>query len=103
MELSYEHPNIYQNGRILTDLRPLFSDNADEIEAAVVTHTLRLQFDSLQGRHEICIVLDDTDVRDLAVQCQRAVAKGLTVQKLMSTKAGIPTIVSGGENDVRDF
>lgn len=99
MDLSYEYANLYRRARILTDIRPLFTSNADAIEAAVISYTLRLRFDSSDGEHELSIAMDEGDVRDLIDQCERALTKAKTARDLMVQKAAVPTIVTGERGD----
>lgn len=99
IELSYEYANLYRKGRILTDIRPLFTEEADAIEAAVVSYTLRLRYDDVEGDHELSIAMDEEDVRELSQQCERALKKASTAQDVMKRKVGIPTIVTGERDD----
>ena len=100
IDLSYEHANLLLNARILTDIRPIYSLDATVIEGAVVSHTLRLRYESINGAQELTISLDEADVSQLAEQCERAQTKSLTARELMRSKAEVPTIVSGGNDDV---
>lgn len=100
IDLSYEHANLLLNARILTDIRPIYSLDATVIEGAVVSHTLRLRYESINGAQELTISLDEADVSQMAEQCERAQIKSLTARELMQSKAEVPTIVSGGNDDV---
>jgi len=99
IDLSYEYANLFRTARILTDSRPLFSRDADAIEGAVVSNTLRLRFESVDGAHELSIAMDEGDVRDLAEQCERALKKARTARETMSNRVEIPTIVTGERSD----
>lgn len=99
VDLSYEYANLFRSGKIITDIRPLFSENAAEIEGAVVSHTLRLRFESVDGNHELSIAMDQTDVKDVREQCERAIEKSRTAKKAMSEKAGIATLIVGEVSD----
>ncbi len=94
IDLSYDYANLFRNGRIITDVRPIFTGDALGIEGAVISFTLRLRFDSVDGGHELSIALDQEDIEDLLKQCQRALKKSQTAQGAME-KATIPTIVTG--------
>lgn len=99
IDLSYEYANLYRKGRILTDIRPLFSEDAGTVDGAVVSFTLRIRYDSVDGDHELSIAMDDSDVRELARTCKRALDKARTSQELMSDKLGISTIVTGSDSN----
>lgn len=102
IDLSYDYANLYRRGRILTDIRPLFNEPGDAVEGAVVSFTLRLRYDSVDGDHDISIVMDERDVKQLVEQCQRSLVKATTAQKTMS-KLNVPTFITGERNnDVSD-
>lgn len=99
IDLSYEYANLFLGARILTDIRPIFDNDAAAIEGAVVSYTLRLRFGSSEGHHELNIAMDHSDIKDLAVQCDRAIRKAKTARDLMQDAARIPTVISGGGDD----
>ena len=99
IELAYDYANLLRQTKILTDIRPLFNETADEIEAAVISYTLRLRYDSADGEHELSIALDESDVKTLAVQCARALSKAATAQAMMAEKCNVSVIVSGETDD----
>jgi hypothetical protein len=94
-ELSYDYANLTRHIRILSDIRPLFNEHAESIEGAVISHTLRLQYDSADGEHELSLALDEEDIAKLMRQCERALKKSSAARKLMEEKAGVPTILPG--------
>lgn len=102
LDLAYEYANLFQDARIVTDIRPIFNDVDDEqmeIEAAVVAFTLRLHYDDRQGNHSLSVALDETDVRTLKYQCERALHKAQLAQDRMRDMVGVPTIISGEAHD----
>ncbi|MDZ4818678.1 MAG: hypothetical protein SGJ20_06870 [Planctomycetota bacterium] len=99
IELSYDYANLYQRGKILTDIRPLFTEDADAVRGAVISFTLRLRYDSVDGDHGLSIAMDEDDIRDLASQCERALKKARTARELMHNRANIPTILTGERSD----
>jgi len=98
IDLSYEYANLFRNGRIITDIRPIFTEDASAIQGAVISFTLRLRFDSVDGGHELSIALDQGDVANLMQQCQRALVKSQTARGAMKN-AAIPTIVTGASHN----
>jgi hypothetical protein len=95
LDLSYEYQNLLQGARIVTDIRPVFNADADGIEGAVVSHTLRIRYDNTEGDHSLSIAMDINDIRELERQCKRALKKAETAQALMRERTNIPTIISG--------
>jgi hypothetical protein len=100
LDLSYEHPELLQRARILTDIRPVFNDDATALRGTVISHTLMLRYDDTQGDHVLSLSLDEDDIRLLIQQCERAITKSKTAQNELRSRAGIRTIVPGmQEND----
>ena len=95
IDLSYDYANLYRRARILTDIRPLFSESADSISGTVVSFTLRLRYDSVDGDHDLSLAMDEADVLQLIEQCQRALKKSQTARELMTQRANMPTLLSG--------
>lgn len=92
VELSYDYENLIRSVRILTDIRPLFDINAQNVEAAVVSHTMRVDYTSASGQHEFSAVLDVNDIRQLQKACERALEKSEASRRAMRN---IPTVISG--------
>ena len=95
LDLMYEYENLLQSARVVTDIRPVFSEDASRIEGSVVSHTLRLRYDSTEGDHSISIAMDESDIRELEKQCKRALLKAQTARNLMVEQAKVPTVIPG--------
>ena len=96
IDLSYDHANLVRGMRVLTDVRPVFSEKADGVGAAVVSHTLRVFYTTISGEEEVSLALDQRDLASLRDECTRALNKAKTCQKEFSK---IPIVVPGEEND----
>lgn len=99
LDLSYEYANLFRGARILTDIRPVFSEDCEKIQAAVVSFSLRVAYDSADGDHELIVALDEADVISLVDQCKRALKKAGTAKNFMLSSAKLPTTISGGNED----
>lgn len=95
MELSYDYANLLRNARILTDLRPLFDQEGMEVEGGVVTHTLRIQYSSEDGSHELSLAMDFLDIKRLKNQCERAMTKAQTIHDQFVNDTKKPCLISG--------
>ncbi len=98
-DLSFDHENIYRRARILTEIRPIFDEPAENIEGAVIAHSLRLLYQTTGGPREMTIALDEMDVVQLAEQCDRALRKSDVARRLMIETADVPAIISGEVTD----
>ncbi len=83
LNLAYEHAQLFKRARIMTDIRPVFSDDADTMSGAVVSHTLLLHYDSAKEDRILSLALDETDIRSLQKQCDRALKKSNTARALL--------------------
>lgn len=92
IELSYDSDNLLQRTRILTDVRPLFTEDAQSVDGAIVAHTLRLRYDSAGVDHELSLALDNSDLRRLIQDCERALLKEQTAQDKLCKPARIPSM-----------
>lgn len=99
IELTYDCDNLLQRTRIMTDVRPLFSEDAQNIDGAVVSHTLRIRYDSAGNDREMSLALDDADLMKLIDDCERALLKGRTARSKMCNPGNIPTLPSKDENN----
>lgn len=94
LELSYDYCRIWRNGKVLTDIRPVFNKDGTKINGVVVSYTLRVNFDDAEGCHNVTYALDEADILKLKEECERALIKAKTANAEMS-KAGFPSSIAG--------
>ena len=100
LDISYEYANVLQYSRVMTDVRPIFNEDADEIKGAVVSFTLRMNYYNAGVRKSLSIALDAADLKILSYQCDRALQKAETAKKRLSSKSlGIPSTIAGEVED----
>ena len=97
LDLSYEHSHLWQRARIITDIRPIFDDEAKQIQGTVVSHKFLLRYDDLEGEHLLSFSVDENDIESLIKQCERALRKAQTAKIQLEEKAGIKTLIPGKE------
>ena len=98
IELTYAHQNVLQSARIVTDIRPIYDDDAENIERALVTHLLMIEYDSGEDTKRIHIAIDAADIRELKTLCERAERKTAVAVKALAP-TGWSMVVTGGEAD----
>jgi hypothetical protein len=81
-----EHERIFEDARILTDIRPIFHpDLSEKPNAAVLVHMLRITSrDILGNRRAQYVALDGNDIRFLKQLMDRAIRKEETLKGVMS-------------------
>jgi hypothetical protein len=88
-ELQSEVPNVYCTGRVLTDVRGVFTDNPSIPPTGMtIIHTLRLGYHDDTTKHrEFYVALDKDDLEGLKIAIERAQEKTKTLESLL-TKSG---------------
>ena len=94
MDLNYEHEHLLRRARILTDIRPVFDRKGDQIQGTVISHTLRIRYDTLASESSISLALDRNDVENLLEECKRALKKSQLSQAFVAN-AGFPALSPG--------
>ncbi len=84
-ELTYQHQNVLERSQIVTDLRPVFSESAEDILEAVITHTLWIEYSDGSHRKRIEIAMDATDLAELHQLCERAQRKAMTLRESLKS------------------
>ncbi|HEY7089647.1 MAG TPA: hypothetical protein VH518_16230 [Tepidisphaeraceae bacterium] len=78
--LTYAHQYIFRSCRIITDLRPVFNEAGDDINAMVLTHVLRIEYFDGVRKQRIEFALDEADINDLERATKRAKVKTETTR-----------------------
>lgn len=101
-ELLLEQQMRFTECRILTDVRPVFDDDAERINAFVVFHTLSIAYDENGQNRRIGVALDASDLADLGEQVERAQRKETRVAKLLRT-SDLTVIGTGADADAEEI
>lgn len=83
-----EHQHVYRSGmsRIVSDIRPIFSnDISEQPTAAVVVHTLKLAYQEDGETKEFYLALDTHDLQELQELLSRAKTKAATLNVIIQT------------------
>jgi len=83
--LQYAYEHLLRSARILTDVRPVYDDDADEILGGVVTHSLVIEYTEGGRHHHSYFALDTQDVGRLKQQCERAERKAATTEAMLKS------------------
>jgi hypothetical protein len=86
-----EYGNVFLQSRIVTDIRPVFGINPNDVpEAGIIIHNLHIHYqDDSEGAHkDFYIALDTNDIKNLKAALIRAEAKEKSLQ-LLYDKTGL--------------
>lgn len=71
-----EFGRVFCDGRILTDIRPVFGADASMVPlAAAIVHSLRITYHEGDAHNEFFVALDTDDLRQLRALIDRAIKK----------------------------
>jgi len=78
-----EHENVFCDARILSDIRPVFANQPETADAAVIIHNLEIGFHCNGERQEIYVALDTRDIKHLKMIIERAEKKDKALQSII--------------------
>ncbi|MEP0801247.1 hypothetical protein [Funiculus sociatus] len=91
-KLHFDHERVYLNGKIITDIRPVFSSVLDQPPlAATISYILNITYRDLSDKKEFFVALDSKDIKQLREVIDRAENKAKQLKSLLSN-AGVPHI-----------
>jgi hypothetical protein len=88
LELTYDYANLIQSTNVVTDIRPIFDDEAEDVIGSVVSFTLRLSYRNGESLQSLSLAFDAEDVARLRDQCVRALKKAETAREHFSEVKG---------------
>jgi hypothetical protein len=100
-DLSYEYSNLLERAAVITDIRPVFSSERDELVGGIVAHILRITYFTESGEKSLSVALDEKDLRRLRAECDRALDKAARTVKFLENKGGIRGIGVASELEDR--
>jgi hypothetical protein len=81
----FEQERTFQEARVVTDVRPLFSEEEAQLDAAVVVHNLRIEYSEAQTSKRFYVALDNKDIASLIDVLHRAQLKVNRLQAFLGT------------------
>lgn len=93
LDLLRAHERLFLGAKLITDIRPVFGqDIAEGVNAAVLTHELRIDFLSAGERESIFMTLEHRDLQSMGKEIDRALAKSTSLRRMLGT-AQVPSPV----------
>jgi hypothetical protein len=82
-----EQERVFLSARVMSDIRPVFSDQPDSVSGAVVTHSLNIHYHE-EGKHrDFFVALAANDLQELKKVIERAERKSATLKSLIEKLA----------------
>ncbi len=78
-----DQDHLFLQGRVLTDIRPVFDREGKSVDAAVIVHNLRIHYAESADDKDFYVALDTGDLRSLRAALDRAEKKAECLQILL--------------------
>jgi hypothetical protein len=91
LELTYDYANLIHSTNVITDIRPIFDDEAEVVLGSVVSFTLSLSYRNGNNEHSLNLAFDAEEIQRLLDQCGRALKKAETARRHFSDAQGKKT------------
>lgn len=101
-KLMYLHEKIFHEGEIITEARPVYSEDAKKILQMIVTHSLVCTYTDASIGSELCsihLTMDGLDVVALRDACERAIVKSATLKQALEKESGWNVVVVEGADE----
>jgi hypothetical protein len=84
LELSVDYENVFSDCRILTDVRPVFPDDLEDMAAAVIVDNLRISYFDRDGDlSTFFLAMDQKDLLALREEIDRALEKNKSMRSFL--------------------
>jgi len=95
LHLQYEHANILTGVHAVTDVRPVFNRDASQALAAIICHTLTIEYLCGGESRQITLAVDTPDLEQIVKHAQRGLTKAKTLEVYLAAPTSLPTRVAG--------
>ncbi|NUP12097.1 MAG: hypothetical protein HOW73_39125 [Polyangiaceae bacterium] len=99
IRLQYEHTNIFGDAQLVSDIRPVFDRDASRALAAIICHSLRIEYRSEGMTKHITVALDSLDLQKLKDLAERGLKKESTLANWLKAPGAIRAKVPGKDAD----
>lgn len=93
--LARDYQNLLGGVRIISDVRPVFDDQADYLMGTFISHKLRIDFRTEDQNNTIEINMDNEDVELLLEACKRALKKASILKRTFNDNLKLSSVVIG--------
>jgi len=97
-DLLFEHQNVFEEARLVTDVRPVFDSRGSKVLEAFIIHTLLVRYYESGESRRVAFALDAGDVAKLRSLCERAETKAAVLKEALKDLSW-PTTTVGEEED----
>jgi hypothetical protein len=92
-DLLTEYDEVFLDGRIVTDIRPVFKESSISPAGAVIVHTLKVTYGKGHDHFDHYVALDDADLAKLQKIVTRAIEKAAALRQVLQ-RTGLADLTS---------
>lgn len=96
--LAFDHSDILTETHIVTDIRPVFDNDHESIERALIVQTINIEYFNNRQKRSISLAMDNADLIQLRKGIEKALVKATLAKQLIESKAEISVLVPGDSN-----
>ena len=85
--LRLDYSNIFEDAKILTDVRPIFDKPENRPIGCAIAHVLRITYHEGGGHKEFYVALDADDIQSVKKVLERAEAKASSLKSVLQAAA----------------
>ncbi|ASJ71087.1 hypothetical protein IMCC3135_04870 [Granulosicoccus antarcticus IMCC3135] len=99
IRLTFDQSDILTDARIITDIRPVYDDDREIIERALIVQTMRIDYYNSGRKKTLSLALDNADLMRLKECVEKAMSKAVSAKALIETEAKISVLLPGESNN----
>ncbi len=95
LQIAYER--VFASARIITDVRPVFTEEIDGLASALIIHNLKIEYWESGEPKEFYVALDAKDIQSMLNQVERAKLKEIRLRNEIDGKLKTKLFDSSGD------
>lgn len=101
LDLTTDQDTLFYAGNLVTDIRPVFDGDRDEIGGAIIVQSLKIHFYENGGRSNervLSLAVDDDDIENLILELKKAKRKAEACRVFVEANGKSEAYIVGEEN-----
>jgi len=99
LDLTFDFERLFTTAKVITDVRPVYNEEATEVMGAVIVQNLQLEFLRSDRFETFSLALDSKDIRSLIEALKKALQKQEVATRLPQLKEAQIFVAGEERND----
>lgn len=83
-ELSVDYENFLDTAKIIVDIRPIFNEERNHVQAGILSILLKINYSNDEGNHSLTSLMNEKDLLAVRKACDQAIMKVECLQASMA-------------------